>query len=621
MAIRYFLNIGVNWGDTANWSDTSGGTGGFSVPTNVDDVFFDANSGNCTVNASARTAKTLDFTGYTNTITMSNTVTVSGNVTLGAGMGIAGASALIVDETSTLTSNGKTWSAPFTFSGTSKTFTLGDNWAISGQVNLSGTTATTINSNTLTSSGNLTSTTSAITSGTTNISLTGGTWSNSSTGALRNNLTFTSGTITVSGIVRYDTNTLTYTSGTVTTTGSTLAIAASTTLNTSTLNWNTIFFGSSAVTITLTSDLYVNNITINLTANHTINGNNLYVSGNLNGNGISSGIIGTTNLKYIGTGFIGGRMSIGTSNFEVNTPLGTLTIAGDAGSISSTTVKYTAGNVVYTGSLTVNSVSGQTLDWIHNITGAGLLLGGSGNSTTLLNDIYTTNLRIGNNGGFNTTTNGFKIYCSANFTSINFNGNNLGTTEIILNGSGDFQFSFTTGTGALRNNLIIDTPGTINIIGTVRYDTGTLTYLKGSVKGINTPTLSIQASGTFINLNKLNVFSIVSITSGTTQTFNNLIQGTASYPTRVQCATATGTYTIAFQDTFEKIANNVKVSGCIVSRPGQLIVNGRNSNKGNNTGIRFGNQSPNGLPKNTPTIKTETIFGIGNISDPTMVIS
>ena len=54
MANRYFLNIGANWGDTANWSDTSGGTGGFSVPTNVDDVFFDANSGNCTVNASAR---------------------------------------------------------------------------------------------------------------------------------------------------------------------------------------------------------------------------------------------------------------------------------------------------------------------------------------------------------------------------------------------------------------------------------------------------------------------------------------------------------------------------------------------------------------------------------------
>ncbi len=125
MANRYFLNIGANWGDTANWSDTSGGTGGFSVPTNADDVFFDANSGNCTVNASNRVCKTLNFTGYTNTITMTFGITVSGSVTLVAAMTIAGASGLTINATGTFTSNGKTWPNALTFSATN-TLTLAD---------------------------------------------------------------------------------------------------------------------------------------------------------------------------------------------------------------------------------------------------------------------------------------------------------------------------------------------------------------------------------------------------------------------------------------------------------------------------------------------------------------
>jgi hypothetical protein len=158
--------------------------------------------------------------------------------------------------------------------------------------------------------------------------------------------------------------------------------------------------------------------------------------------------------------------------------------------------------------------------------------------------------------------------------------------------------------------------GNVNIILYQQFG-GTITYLGGKVTG---DIYSLTSSGSAINFDKVNLRR-VNITANQTLTMNRFFNGTASYPTRIQCAIATGTYTIAFQDTLEKIANNVKVSGCTLLRPGQLIVNGRNSNKGNNTGIRFGNQSPNGLPKNTPTIKTETIFGIGNISEPTMVIS
>jgi len=44
MANRYWVGGTGNWSDTNHWSATSGGSGGASVPTSNDDVFFDANS-------------------------------------------------------------------------------------------------------------------------------------------------------------------------------------------------------------------------------------------------------------------------------------------------------------------------------------------------------------------------------------------------------------------------------------------------------------------------------------------------------------------------------------------------------------------------------------------------
>ena len=66
MASRYWVSTG-NWSstNTANWSTSSGGAGGASVPTSADDVFFTDSSGNCTV-ASGYTPQclTANFTGY-----------------------------------------------------------------------------------------------------------------------------------------------------------------------------------------------------------------------------------------------------------------------------------------------------------------------------------------------------------------------------------------------------------------------------------------------------------------------------------------------------------------------------------------------------------------------------
>jgi len=120
MADRYWVGGTANWDATAGtkWSDTSGGAGGFSVPTDSDNVFFDAASGTvtCTVTggsfSSTATCANLNCTGFTGSITATSnsTLTCKGNLTLGASMsnfGFSGANFKFIGTGSyTITSNG-----------------------------------------------------------------------------------------------------------------------------------------------------------------------------------------------------------------------------------------------------------------------------------------------------------------------------------------------------------------------------------------------------------------------------------------------------------------------------------------------------------------------------------
>lgn len=730
MANRYFLNIGANWGDTANWSDTSGGTGGFSVPTNLDDVFFNGNSGNCTVNASNRTAKTLNFTGYTNTITMTFAITVSGNVTLSNTMTVAGTGRLQFDTNATITSNGKEWgniriflngivltladdftvnnvlfdianSATATINGnkfkikgdldyggrtgceingtttlmmvgtgsllalssrvatstfevdTTGTFTINGgiinsanvkytagnvtytttlllaatqsvNWThtITGAgIQLAGTGNTitllnNINTNTISygnadgvtvtvngfqinCTGNLTiGRVSGTLTGSTIINLTGGTWSHSGATVLRMPLVL-NGNITISGNVYYNTGTLTYTSGTVTTTGSTLNVGANTTFNTSGMTWNNVSFTTSASVYTLLSDINISG-TLNNQQNNSFNGAfNINTTGTITAGG---NIAGTSTLNILG-----GTLNATTGNISCN-----LNFNGNISIISNltyrtNTIKYISGVITLSANHTLNvqgNVDTNSMVW-NNVTINGAPI-------TFLSDfnvggLLTHSNNITYNGAFN-----LNLYGGLNLSSGDMNP---GSTTINL-----FGGTWTvTNPGVYQSRVSLPTVirGFVTISGNV-YFGGTLRFVNGQLNTSN-GILNLLQNSIFIDCDKIN-FRTVVITAGTTQTFNKFFNGTASFPTRIQCATSTGTYTVAFQDTFEKIANNVKISGCIVSRPGQLILNG-NSNKGTNTGIRYINQSPNGLPKNSPPIPTQMTYGIGNISDPTRVVS
>lgn len=84
MANRFWVGGTGTWDgvDTTNWSASSGGAGGSSVPTTSDAVIFDASSGGgtCTIGAASVPCLTLNLTGYTGTLAFgSNKIQISGN--------------------------------------------------------------------------------------------------------------------------------------------------------------------------------------------------------------------------------------------------------------------------------------------------------------------------------------------------------------------------------------------------------------------------------------------------------------------------------------------------------------------------------------------------------------
>jgi len=88
MSNRYWIGDSGNTNDTAEWSATTGGAGGASVPTSADNVFFDANSfsgGGLTVTVNATfSCLNMDWTGATNSPTFAgaSAIQLYGNLTL-----------------------------------------------------------------------------------------------------------------------------------------------------------------------------------------------------------------------------------------------------------------------------------------------------------------------------------------------------------------------------------------------------------------------------------------------------------------------------------------------------------------------------------------------------------
>lgn len=383
MADRYFVDGGVdnNWGTSGNWSASSGGAGGESVPTNSDDVFFDANSPNCVLDTSARTCRALDFTGYTNTITFNQLLTANGSITLAAAMTFAGTSALECRSTGTLTSNGKTVNIPLTLGGVS-TQTLADDWTVSGLLTIGVPgVASTFNGNTFQIQGSCTIIDGGYATGTTVFTFVGtGTWSGNTEGRLKNVVINTAGTLTIGTGVSIESGTLTYVAGTVITTGSTLKLRGNTTLDCAAITWNDVTLFTA--TATLSDDLNVSG-TLRVGVNSvgtSINGNQILLTGSLI---VLAGsyVGGTTEIVFTGTGSwsaeSGGRLRVPVI---INTA-GTLTISGTV-NYSTSTLTYTAGTLasssgilnIFEGTATILDMNGATIPFNLQITTANVIL-------------------------------------------------------------------------------------------------------------------------------------------------------------------------------------------------------------------------------------------------------
>lgn len=349
---RYLVSGGTgNWNSTTNWSDTSGGASGFSVPTSTDDVIMDALSAGAaiTVNVSSN-AKSIDATNYTGTLTSNQLLTVAGAVTLGSGMTVSGTNTLLVNTTATLTSNGVIWSGNLTFAGANQIYTLADDWNVTGNVSQGSGASGTVNGNNIYISGNLT-TGAAIADGTTTYRMVG-TGTLSGTGSLRHPLIInTSGTITIGATV-YGGTSITYVAGTIAGTGLlTLSVTGGVlALDTGGMVWPGGITINLNATITLSSDLNTMGLAYGGgTSNCTINGFNINNYGNLTAS-LNTTMQGTTVLNAVGTGTWATAGASANLRLDTNIMTTGTTTFGSSFKYHTGTFKYISGTTISTGS-------------------------------------------------------------------------------------------------------------------------------------------------------------------------------------------------------------------------------------------------------------------------------
>ena len=162
MAIRYWVGGSGTWDatTTTNWSDTSGGAGGQSVPTSGDDVVFDVNSGTG-IAVTCSSATCANLTGTLLNGSISGTLTSYGGVTIGSSATVSsltltllgtGSNAINISNsifTLTLNSAGGTYSLAGAFTATvlniqSGNFVTNNYYVFVGSFNVIGTSTSSV---------------------------------------------------------------------------------------------------------------------------------------------------------------------------------------------------------------------------------------------------------------------------------------------------------------------------------------------------------------------------------------------------------------------------------------------------------------------------------------------
>jgi hypothetical protein len=193
-------------------------------------------------------------------------------------------------------------------------------------------------------------------------------------------------------------------------------------------------------------------------------------SGNLVVNVTTATLAGINFTNYVGTITFNANISVNTS---VNLGTGGYTQAGGG------TFGLAIGG---TTTITSNGVSWNNL----------LSFFGNTATYTLADNLNVTgNIVLA--GTSSITFTGNILYIGGNLT-VSSTATALGTTTFNFNGTGTWSYP---SVGLIRNNITIDTLGTLTLSGNIYYNTGTLTYISGTV--VSTGSVLNIALATTIN--------------------------------------------------------------------------------------------------------------------------
>lgn len=466
-ANRYWVAAApANWNNTANWSTTSGGAGGASVPGSSDFAFFNAvRVGNCAINTTADVAG-FSVNGYTGTITQN-----AGNqVTVGAG-GYSQTSGTFSGGNSNINLYGSFSLSGGTFTATNANIYANGNWTVSGGTfnansgtvvfGTSGASFTITGSHTLnnvTCSGAGTKTLAGTLSVVGDLNVSGGTFD---MGSFTANRTTAGGTLTVSSgqtLIIGGTNT-------VPSNYSTHAIGATSTIHysgtdqivavlNSAQNYGHLTLSGSgtktlagavgvAENLTVTAGTFVMG---SFTANRTVPGGTLTVS---NGAALSIGGTNTIPSNY-STHALGATSTIDYSGTDQTVAV--LNSSQDYGhlTLSGSGTKTLAGTEVVRRDLTISAVTFGLGSFTINRSAAGGTLTVSNGATLSI-------------GGTNTIPSNYSTHAIGATSIINYSGTNQ--SVIVLNSAQNYGHLTISGSGTKTLGGGITVRGTLSISG------------------------------------------------------------------------------------------------------------------------------------------------------------
>ncbi len=446
-----------------------------------------------------RSNLTIDTSG---TITLgTNLYYNTGTLSYSAGTVIATAATLTVNAgtTTKFNTSGMTWNSLSIPLNATATVTLLSDLNLAGSLSVNQATFTCNGAN-LYIGGNLNHINGAFMNGSSTYIMNGtGTWSHSNQFAnyIANKITFnTSGTITISGIVRVADTTITYISGTMITTGSTLVSLSNITLNTSGMTWNNFLQQSPFTrTITLLSDLYLSGglqlANTNTGGFITINGYKIYVGGSyFYMNSGNADINGTTEIV----------ITSACTWTGVNTPVVSQMISNKLTVKSGATVTVVQQPRIKNNLFTVESGAtfggtGEILLFDScSLDTNGVLIYGirpQKNTQTLNSPLNVTNLSVGDLSTVNFTGNyGFSadtFICTTAGRIINFkSGNTYNCNNLTLRGTNASRIQFKSSTANAYTYFNLTTGGTCDVKFTTAIDVDSsggrlITNVKGTL--------------------------------------------------------------------------------------------------------------------------------------------